>query len=157
MEPLDSSLNAAILTMARRIFPTGFDVSADAPGTFNALKAHLDAGKRMVVYGGGCEGTIYADPAVNYAFRAWHDWCHWRGDHDFFEPGEQAVCTMQCLQLMELYGVNEQTARWVKILQAEVVGQRIYYQYHKRYIDDQRGFIEAYLTNPEDTLLWPLW
>jgi hypothetical protein len=37
------------------------------------------------------------------------------------------------------------------------VGQRLYYERHKRYVDDQRVFIEAYMKNPEDTLLWPLW
>ncbi len=42
--PLDRGLNAAILAMAGRIFPTGFDVSDDAPDTYPKLKAHLDAG-----------------------------------------------------------------------------------------------------------------
>lgn len=157
MEPLDCPLNAAILTMSRRLFPTGFDVSESAPATYRELKSHLDAGNRMVVYNGGCEGTIYADTEVNYAFRAWHDWCHWRGAHDFSERGEASVCAMQSLQLLELYGDGSQTARWIKILQAEVVGQRLYYQRHKRYVDDQQGFVEAYLEDPHDTLLWPLW
>ena len=40
---------------------------------------------------------------------------------------------------------------------SEVIGQRLFYERHKRFIDDQRGFIEAYLENPEDTLLWSLW
>jgi hypothetical protein len=157
MKPLDRTLNAAILTMSRRIFPTGFDVSDGAPDTHKKLKAHLDAGRRMVVYGGGCEGTIYADPEVNHSFRAWHDWCHWRGGYDFSPEGETAVCDMQCGQLIELYGDSKETRRWADILWAEVVGQRLYYQRHKRYVDDQRGFIEAYLRDPEDALLWPLW
>ncbi len=111
----------------------------------------------MVVYNGGCDGTIYADPEVNYAFRAWHDWCHWRGGYDFSVCGETAVCAMQCLELLSQHGDGEQTRRWIAILRAEVVGQRLYYQRHKRYIDDQRGFVEAYLKDPDDALLWPLW
>src|ERR1022692_1770927 len=71
-QPLDHQLNTAILEMASTFLPEGFDVSDDAPQTFNALKDHLKAGKRLIVYGEGCEGTIYADPRVNYAFRAWH-------------------------------------------------------------------------------------
>ena len=86
--PLDPTLNAAILSIARNLFPDGFDVSPDAPSTYTALKAHLDAGKGLVVYDGGCAGTIYANPAVNHAFRAWNDWSHWRGDHDFSVEGE---------------------------------------------------------------------
>ena len=95
MEPLDPNLNAAILAIAKRLFPDGFDVSDDAPDTYEKLKAHLDAGNRMLVYGGGSQHTIYADPAVNHAFRAWHDWTHWTGQHDLTFKGEIAVCTDQ--------------------------------------------------------------
>jgi hypothetical protein len=44
--------------------------ATDAPDTYEKLKAHLDAGERLVVYSGGSQHTIYADPAVNHAFRA---------------------------------------------------------------------------------------
>lgn len=71
--------------------------------------------------------------------------------------GECAVFEMQRKHLLYLYGDNEQTRRWIDILLAEVVGQRLYYERHKRYVEDQTGFIEAYMKNPEDTLLWPLW
>jgi hypothetical protein len=73
MEPLDPNLNAAIIAIVKRLFPHGCDVSDKAPDTYEKLKAHLDARKRLVVYGGGSEHTIYGDPAINYAFRAWHD------------------------------------------------------------------------------------
>jgi hypothetical protein len=157
MLPLDSGLNAAILSIAASLFPDGFDVSEDAPGTYKALKAHLDAGKRLVVYSGGCEGTIYADPAVNHAFRAWHDFSHWKGEHDFSAEGECGVFAMQRQHLLYVYGDAEQTRRWIEILRAEVIGQRLFYERYKRFVDDQRGFIEAYLQDPEATLLWSLW
>jgi hypothetical protein len=157
MKPMDPALNATILSIAANLFPQGFDVAPDAPGTYKALKALLDAGKRLVVYDGGCEGTIYANPAVNHAFRAWHDWSHWKGGHDFSVAGEYAVFNMQRELLFDLYGDHDQTRRWINILDAEVVGQRLFYERYKRFIDDQRGFIEAYMKNPDDTLLWPLW
>src|SRR3712207_4164474 len=99
MQPLDSDLNGAILRIASRLFPDGFDVSPDAPSTFEELKAHLDAGNRMVVWSGGSEKTIYVDPTVNYAFRAWHDWHHWRHSLPFTPDGERAVCELQCRDL----------------------------------------------------------
>lgn len=148
MEPLDRGLNAAILRIAGRLCPTGYDVSVDAPATYKALRAHLDAGKRMLVYNGGCEGTIYGDPEVNYAMRAWHDWCHYRGNNDFSVAGETANCRMQQDQLIKLYGDCETTRRWCRILEAEVVGQRLYYERHKRYVQDQRAFVLHYLANP---------
>jgi hypothetical protein len=157
MVPLDPGFNAAILSIAADLFPGGFDVSPDAPSTYKALKAHMDAGKRLVVYDGGCEGTIYAAPAVNHAFRAWHDWSHWKGGHDFGVAGECSVFDMQRRHLLDRYGDTPEARHWCAILQAEVVGQRLYYERYKRFIDDQHGFIEAYMQNPEDTLRWPLW
>lgn len=140
------------MSIAGRIFPHGFDVAPDAPDTYKKLRAHLDAEKRMVVYNGGSEGTIYGDDEVNYCFRAWHDVCHYYGEHDFSPEGEAGVLKMQCFQLRQLYGDTEETRRWVSILNAEVVGQREYYQRYKRYITDQRGFVLAYLDNPESAL-----
>jgi hypothetical protein len=55
------------------LFPTGYDVSDDAPSTFRGLCKHLDSGGRMTVYRGGSEATIFADNEVNYAFRAFLD------------------------------------------------------------------------------------
>lgn len=149
MQPFDHTLNSAILAMAGEIFPDGFDVSDDAPSSYEALIQHLNAGNRMVVYSGGAEGTIYADPQVNYAFRAWHDWCHWKGANDFTIPGEIGVYTMQVSHLKERFSdVN----RWSWILYAEVVGQRLYYSRYKTYVEDQRSFIAAYLTDPHAAL-----
>ncbi len=104
MEPLDPSLNAAIILIAAVLFPDGFDASKDAPSTYKALKAHLDAGKRLVVFSGGCEGTIYVDPAVNHAFRAWHDFSHWKGGHVFSVEGECGVFEMQRQHLLYTFG-----------------------------------------------------
>ncbi len=61
---LDIQFNAAVLAMARRLFPCGFEVAEDAPQTYEDL-ARLDAGKPMLVWSGGSEKTIYGDPEVN--------------------------------------------------------------------------------------------
>ena len=147
-QPIDRGLNTAILAMADRVCPAGFDVSDAAPDTYRKLKAHLDAGNRMVVAKSGSEGTIYGEPEVNYAFRAWHDWCHWRGEHDFTPEGELAVFRMQAWHLRQTYGATEQSLQWARILEAEVVGQRLYYEAHKTYVTDQRAFIQAYMVDP---------
>lgn len=66
--PLDIHFNVAVLHIANHLFPCGFDVSDNAPDTYEKLCAILDAGKRMVVWSGGSEATIYCSPEVNYAF-----------------------------------------------------------------------------------------
>lgn len=142
---LDIHFNAAVLTICNRVLPAGYDVSNTAPETYEELIAHLDAGKRMVVHGGGSEQTIYGDPEVNFAFRAWHDWCHWRGRHDFSHEGERAACAMQSEHLVTLYGESSQTRRWRRILQAEIIWQREFFDANGFFPEDQRAFVAAYL------------
>ena len=145
MQPLDTGLNAAIMHISTKLFPTGFDVSADAPATFEELTAHLDAGKRMVVFSGGSGATIYADPEVNWCFRAWHDWCHWRGNYPLSLKGERATCAMQAQHLLTLYGNGPQVRRWIRIIHAEIIGQANFYHEHGHFPVDQYGFVTRYL------------
>jgi hypothetical protein len=99
----------------------------------------------MLVWSGGSENTIYAEPEVNWAFRAWHDWCHYNGAHAFTPGGERAVFAMQCSHLLSLYGPCLKVQRWTRILRAEVIGQQEYFYRHGHYPEDQRAFVEAYL------------
>ena len=149
MQPLDPELNEVVLEMARRLLPKGFEVSDDAPQTFEELKYRLDAGAPMVVWSGGSTSSIYADPYVNYAFRAWHDWCHWTGGHGFTLAGEHAVYRMMCSHLIQYYGPTLKTRSWCRILRAEILGQLQYFLRCGKYPDDQRAFIERYLEHDE--------
>lgn len=148
-KPLDPHLNAAIIFITHKIFPIGFHVSEDAPASFDELCAMLDSGKSMTVYSGGSAQTIYGGPHVNYAFRAWHDWCHWQGRHDFNADGELATCDMQISHLCETFGLNGHTRRWADILKAEIIGQAMYLEWHGRFPDNQRLFVELYLVNSQ--------
>src|SRR4051794_37526600 len=100
---LDIQFSAAVVAMAHKVCPSGYLVGAGCPQSYEELIARLDAGKGMFVFDGGCDRTIYGCPEVNYAFRAWHDWCHWSGGHDFSYAGEAAVYRMQCDHLVRFY------------------------------------------------------
>lgn len=93
--PLDPGLNTAIVAIASLLFPNGFDVADIAPDTYDKLKAHLDAGRRMLVWSGASDYTVFGCCEVNWAYRAWHDWCHWQGAHLFTLEGEEATANMQ--------------------------------------------------------------
>ena len=146
MNPLDTGFNIAVLRIAGRLCPGGYDVSEDAPDTYVKLRAHLDRTKQMLVWSGGSENTIYADREVNWAFRAWHDWCHYNGAHPFTPEGERAVFEMQCSHLLLLFNDCLRTRHWIKILRAEVIGQQEYFYKHGHYPPDQRVFVDAYLS-----------
>jgi hypothetical protein len=145
MKPLDIGFNIAVLHIANQLCPGGYEVADDAPDTYETLRAHLDLTKQMKVWSGGSENTIYADKEVNWAFRAWHDWCHYNGRHAFTVIGERAVFEMQKLHLLLLYGDCPQTHRWIDILRAEVIGQQEYFYKNGHYPHNQRIFVEIYL------------
>jgi hypothetical protein len=76
---------------------------------------------------------------VNYAFRAWHDWCHYNGRLTFTVVGECAVFEMQKRHLRLLYGDCAQTQRWIEILGAEVISQQEYFYKRGHYPENQRA------------------
>ncbi len=142
---LDHGLNVAVMAMARRLFPGGYDVGENAPDTFEKLKALFESGKRFVVYSGGSANTIFGDPHVNYDFRAWHDWCHWQGDFDFSLRGEYETFRMQCRHLAIVHGDNETTRHWRRILFADIIAQKFYERRIGRFPDHQMHIVRRYL------------
>jgi hypothetical protein len=155
--PLDRSFNAAVIEIVHRILPRGFDATSDAPSSYEELHQLLATGARLKVWAGASGQTIYGDPKINHAFRAWHDWCHWIGRQPFTPRGERAVSALQCRHLLIDYGDNAHTRRWQLLVDAEVVGQNQYHARHQRFPADQVGFVTAYLDDPARALAWPSW
>lgn len=149
---MDKSFNAAILTMAQQVLPKGYDVGPDAPNTLEELKDHFNATGRIKVWNGASDRTIFEDDEVNFAMRAWHDAIHLAYDLPFTPEGEAAVCIVQQQQLIQRYGLDERTQRWVDLLDAEINGQIAHEQALGRFPEDQKGFVLAYLANPEKAL-----
>lgn len=146
---LDPELSAAVLAIAAELFPSGFDVSDNAPETYEALRAQTDTHGRMIVYGGASDQTIFGDAAVNHAFRAWHDYHHYHGYSAFTPKGEARACAAQIVDVFLRYGVTEQTQRWAALLDAEVNGQLAYAAAHRGiFPTDQKAFVTAYLDKP---------
>jgi hypothetical protein len=159
--PLDRSFNVVVKQIASRLFPTGFDVGPDAPDTFAKLRARLDSGARMLVWDGASDKTIFDCPETNYAFRAWHDWLHWKLGADFTPKGETAVMFGMQEHVRILYGAkpghyqalprglskpeDQNIRRWCAILEAEVIGQLEHKEDHGGFPEDQRGVTRRYL------------
>ena len=81
---LSYELNSKILKLAQR-----HTVKDIAPDSFASLKGASTSG--LVVYSGGSDNTIYGDPRVNWAFRAWHDKLHLDLNAPFTLQGETLV------------------------------------------------------------------
>lgn len=83
--------------------------------------------------------------------RAWHDWAHLTLNADFNVTGETAACEFQCSQLIGLLG-NDEGKKVANILRAEIIGQVVYYQRHKTYVQRQMAFVVQYLNDPDTAL-----
>ncbi len=142
--PLDRAFNVAVLHMASRLFPTGFDVAAEAPSTLEELTSHVRKTGRMLVWNGASENTIFADPEVNYAFRAWHDWQHLMYQFPFTLEGERAAAEAQIAQLSRLYD-GAALARFARLVLCEVVGQAEYKERTGDFPTDQVAFARDWL------------
>lgn len=111
LKPLSETLNRAVLALAARHWPHGWEpVDFDTQGAIASLiashdrpldyvPAWLGPGARFPVFAGASDRTIFGDPAVNYAFRAWHDAWHLRLRAPFTVEGERRVHAAQDAEL----------------------------------------------------------
>ena len=148
LTPLSVPFNVAALHIAGRLWPKGFDVSADAPATFEDMVANFKATGRHVVWSGASDRTIFGDPEVNYAFRAWHDWHHISRSLDFSDASEHEVFAGQYRDVRGIYGNGEAAQDFCDLLYAEIIGQLEFKNRHGNFPADQRGFVRHYLASP---------
>lgn len=153
--PLSVPFNVATLHIANRLWPKGWDVSDNAPSTYPDMVASFKATGRHTVWAGASDRTIFGDPEVNYAFRAWHDWHHIVHRLDFTDAAEHEVLAGQCSDAREIYGNGGIADGFCRILRAEIIGQLGYKNAHGDFPSDQRGFVSAYLGNPISAIASP--
>lgn len=139
-EAVSIPFNAAVMTMANRTNPRGWDVVDLAPSSLHGLTLHVRNTGKIAVWSGASENTIFACPEHNYAFRAWHDAVHYQIQQDFSMAGEAATAFAQCADLLDQYGLDEDTREFCAIILCEVIGQSAYYTLHGQFVPDQREF-----------------
>ena len=138
--PISRAFNACILTMANRLFPAGYDVSDKAPDTLESLTDHINSTGRMLVWNGASGATIFADPEVNWAFRAWHDFHHWKGQFAFDREGELKCLTAQQADVLKVYGPGPLSDLFCHLLECEIAGQLDHEETYGEFPADQVEF-----------------
>ena len=124
-----------------RIFDiAGVEADKDAPSTFPALMQHFNElyekpyhARRIRVFNGGNEKTIFTDPTVNLLFRGWHDLGHMTLQAPFTREGEVAVAEWMASFL------DSEIDK--KILRADVIDQYDHWEKTNKFVDDQRAFV----------------
>jgi len=120
---LSHALNKKILSLAPRFKVVDYQID------FEALKACK--GKIIPVWSGGSEKTIYGNPLVNYAFRAWHDSVPIQTGQGFTLPEETIVSHYQAGKLGGTFG---------EIINIEVIDQIKFFQKTNNFLDNQVEF-----------------
>jgi hypothetical protein len=149
-QPLDLGLNIAVMSMAQRTNPYGWDIVdnfVSAPSSLSDLNRAVNSTGKLVVWGGGSDTSIYACPEHNAAFRAWHDSVHWRHQLPMNFAGEAATVYVQIKHLLTQYGLETETEDWAALLLCEVIGQNLTYIQTGEYPADQRAYTEANVDN----------
>jgi hypothetical protein len=144
MTPYSLELNAAVVAMAARVCPKGFDVVPQGPVSLTALGDAVARTGRIPVDERNADATIFGDREINYAFRAWHDWTHWYYKKPFTLTGETEVAQLQLADLAKVYGAKF-ADRYKAILYAEVIGQTLACEITGKFPDDQISFDEKFL------------
>lgn len=110
----------AVRKISASLFPQGFDVSDHAPNTLRDLALHMARTGRMCVSTGNTDDHSFDNEGTYHAFRAWHDWCHVQGGHEFTIEGECATVRMQHAMVAAMFGEKNMRA-WLPILHKQII------------------------------------
>lgn len=132
-------LNRAIMALA-----PPHTINDRAPGTWREVKAASTV-RHVQVWAGEADHSIYGDPRVNYAFRAWHDRCHLIGQFPFTIKGEESAVAMQCAELMRAY--PRAPAAWASLITADVLGTVYHLHEHGAFAIDQDTLVHGILAS----------
>ena len=143
MEPLSKAFNVAVMAMANRLMPMGYDIAENAPSTLEKLQAHVAETGRICVWNGASDKTIFAYPEHNWAFRAWQDWCHYKHNLEFNEAGKRKACDMQKQHIQKYYGYGPQSQLFCDLLEFEIMGQFEYKKVFGNFPEDQMALAIA--------------
>lgn len=141
--PLCYAFNQAVLEIAHKLMPEGWDVSADAPETYEELQDHYRFTKRVLVSNQNSGSTIYASAEVNHAFRAWHDYHHIHAHYDLSLKGEYKTAKAQQSNL--ILAPSPARSWFMSIIWAEVYGQTEHFEEFGAFPVDQFAFVWDYL------------
>jgi hypothetical protein len=128
LAPVRYTASPALESFIRASAPPHF-ATPDAPGTLEGLQewaASAAPSDPLPVYDGGCERTIFSTPAVNHAFRAWHDSLHLAFGLGFDKVGEYGAAGLH----MEAAAAAGLLTEDQRALLFEVVGQFEYAAAH---------------------------
>jgi hypothetical protein len=132
-----------ILAMTQDCIKKGWRgrVSCNAPSSFKALKEQSLKSKIINVEKAGLANCMYSHASINACFRFYHDVTHLECGHGFDIHGEQIISEVHARHGKD-YGLSSLA---LKVLEAETLGQILYYEKQGKFVVNQRAFIDTCL------------
>lgn len=119
------------------------DAPSDYPSLIKAAQVSLKVRVPLKVYDGASDQTIYTSAEANYAFRFWHDVCHFiTPGADFTVAGEALAIAVQAKGVEQAFGKDSLE---YKMFMADTLGQVTYFAIHGDFPQDQLAFCLASL------------
>ena len=142
-EPLYPYFNEIVLEMcAKHVGHYHLTPNPDDVDTLEKVQEYYLKTNHIRVWTGASENTIFGDPRLNWAFRAWHDLIHVTNGEAFTLIGEINVAAIQCHQVGVFLADETPVQRKVvrSLIMCEVVKQAQYFTEHGRFPEDQVQF-----------------
>ncbi len=149
-KPMFPAFNRMVKMAVNALLSDGFDVTDDQNlcYPFDILKKHYNQTGRIRVWSGASDKTIFGDPNINHAFRAWHDKVHVTYNLPFTPEGEHMVMQIQQRQC-DIFGkshfTRDEITLFYRILACEIDGQLAHYIAEGEFPKDQRVFTKRHL------------
>ncbi|NRA78764.1 MAG: hypothetical protein HRU18_11190 [Pseudoalteromonas sp.] len=108
--------------------------SDDIVETFERHKKRYRETKKIHVWTGESDNTIFGSAEVNHKFRAWHDYIHINHNLGYSITEESIVCDIQRDMLPADWAFEN------RLLECEIKGQAYYFYKQNKFINNQRLF-----------------
>lgn len=112
----------------------------DEYDTFEAILGHYKATNRVAIWSGASDNNIFGSSEINLLFRVWHDYIHITNNLNFDAINEIKVAKIQSAQLP--FNMLEEKL----LIEADIIGQVLYYLEYNEFPIDQRKFTIDFLT-----------
>lgn len=153
LPPVDETLAIATMDITREIMPEGYNLCDPGPDSLEACTEYfLKNGKVGVDPAFNGRTSIFHANEPHYAFQAWHDWCHVKGQCSFDIPGERRVHDIMVAHLTRWWVNSEKPVtraafeRSQQVLRMFNLGRLEHWLAYGEPPSNPREFLYGYLT-----------
>lgn len=146
-KPLIAAFDPTVLALARQRLPRGWKACGGSPNSLEDVIKVFERTGDMIVTNSVPKTAVFGDFATLVAFRAWHDWLHWKYVGEFTLPGELMVGHVHVGGLVAELGFTDEVQAMGALALIQVYQQNVYFfDTHEVRVEDERRFAMAFFS-----------